>query len=75
MGRDWLSVYVHPVLPNGLDCSMMCLGLLVALAVVAVLIAKYEAEEDKRIAREIEDDYNYFLQTGDDAGYLRRVKK
>lgn len=54
---------------------MIYLGLLVVLAVVAVLFAKYEAAEDERIKREIEDDYNYFLQTGDDAGYNRRVKK
>lgn len=54
---------------------LICLGLVLAAVVGSVLFAKYEAAEDKRIAREIEDDYNYFLQTGDDAGYKRRVKK
>lgn len=54
---------------------LVCLGLLAFSMVAAVLFAEYEAEEDERIAREIEDDWNYFLQTGDDAGYKRRVKK
>ena len=54
---------------------LTCLCLLAFSIVAAVLFAEYEEAEDERIKREIEDDYNYFLQTGDDAGYKRRMKK
>lgn len=50
-----------------------------ALAFVAVVLVVRQATiESKRIDDEvaqIQDDYNYFLQTGDDAGYRRRMKK
>ena len=78
MGSHWFGVYVYPVLPNGLERGMIwltCLCLLAFSIVAAVLFAEYEEAEDERIKREIEDDYNYFLQTGDDAGYKRRMKK
>ena len=54
---------------------LICLGLLAFSMVAAVLFAVHEEAEDERIAREIEDDWNYFLKTGDDAGYKRRMKK
>lgn len=46
--------------------------------VAAVLVVRQATIESKRIDDEIaqiQDDYSYFLQTGDDAGYKRRVKK
>lgn len=50
-----------------------------AVAFVAVvLVVRHAAIESKRIDDEmaqIQDDWNYFLQTGDDAVYKRRVKK
>ena len=71
-------MHVYDVFDDGLECSMIwliCIGLLSIAVVGAVLFAEHEAAEDERVAREIEDDWNYFLQTGDDAGYRRRMKK
>ncbi len=51
----------------------------VALAFVAVVLTVRQAMiEAKRIDDEmaqIKDDWDYFLKTGDDAGYKRREKK
>lgn len=46
--------------------------------VMVVLVVRQAVIESRRIDDEvaqIQDDYNYFLQTGDDAGYKRRVKR
>lgn len=56
---------------------LLIISAALAFAMV-VLVVRQATIESKRIDDEvaqIQDDYNYFLQTGDDAGYKRRVKK
>ena len=56
---------------------ILCLSFVVAFFVCLLFIrqAYIEAQRiDDELAQQVED-WNYFLKTGDDAGYKRRMKK
>lgn len=49
--------------------------LFVAMAVGAYMFAQIELEEYEEQIKQQQDDWEYFLRTGDDAGYKRRMKQ
>ena len=70
---------VYDLLNDGGGCSMIILALIVvlfvAMAVGAYMLAQIELEEYEEEMKRQQDDFEYFLRTGDDAGYKRRMKQ
>jgi hypothetical protein len=69
---------VHDLLDDGGSSEMIILALIVvlfvAMAVGAYMLAQIELEEYEEEMKRQQDDFEYFLRTGDDAGYKRRMK-
>ncbi|QGH73268.1 MAG: hypothetical protein [Podoviridae sp. ctKoA10] len=70
---------VHDLPDDGGGSEMIILALIVvlfvAMAVGAYMFAQIELEEYEEQIKQQQDDWEYFLRTGDDAGYKRRMKQ
>ncbi len=70
---------VYDLLDDGGSSEMIIIGLVlvifIAVAVGAYMFAQIELQEYEEQMRQQQDDWEYFLRTGDDAGYKRRMKK
>jgi hypothetical protein len=70
---------VNDLSDDGGGGEMIIIGLVlvlfVAMAVGAYMYAQIELEEYEEQIKQQQDDWEYFLRTGDDAGYKRRMGK
>jgi len=53
----------------------LILVVFIAISVGVYMFAQIELQEYEEQMRQQQDDWEYFLRTGDDAGYKRRMKK